>query len=67
MIARLLYAAVALCVLGSRPEHAGTAPAAVPAAGAAAPATVVVPACPGGAAGGIAGAPADFAIPRIQR
>jgi hypothetical protein len=66
MIARLLYAAVALCVLGTQPEHAGTPAAPAPAAAAAAPATVA-PACPGASGAAIGAVPADFAIPRIQR
>jgi hypothetical protein len=56
MIARLLYAAVALCVLGTRPEHVapqGPAPA-VQRPTAAAPS-------------GIGGIPPDFAIPRNSR
>jgi hypothetical protein len=60
MIARLLYAAVALCILGTRPEQHAATPAN--------PAPVSAPvACPGTAAAGIGPAPAEFAIPRIQR
>jgi hypothetical protein len=63
MLARLLYAAVALCLLGTRPEHVSTH--AAPSIEAAVPGEV--PAMPRPAAApGIAGAP-DFAIPRIQR
>jgi hypothetical protein len=66
MLSRLLYAAVALCLLGTRPEHAPARPApplgTAPAAGGA-PAS----ARGGGAQGAIGGAPPDFAIPRIQR
>ncbi len=62
MIARLLYAAVALCILGTRPEHAGTQ--AAPHAVAAAPAPAAWSAAPARA---VAGSPTDFAIPRIER
>ncbi len=66
MIARLLYAAVALCVLGTRPEHAGTR--AAPASDAAVPAAAApAQACPARPASGIGAAPADFAIPRNSR
>ncbi len=66
MLARLLYAAVGLCLLGTDPDRASTRSApSVEAAAAAA-------AAPGIGAGrptndGGAPAPADFAIPRIQR
>ncbi len=66
MIARLLYAAVALCILGTRPEHAASAAAPAPDAVATASATAAI-ACPSPARAGIGSAPADFAIPRIQR
>ncbi len=64
MIARLLYAAVALCILGTRPER--VAPPAAPATRDAVPAASAVTACPGGFPAGVA-VPGDFAIPRIQR
>ncbi len=60
MIARLLYAAVALCVLGTRPEqHAATPPDRAPVAAAAA--------CPGAPRAGIGSAPVDVAIPPNSR
>jgi hypothetical protein len=66
MLARLLYAAVGLCVLGTRVEHAGTRVALPADAG---PAALAAPAraCPAGPPPGIGGTPGDFAIPRIQR
>jgi len=63
MIARLLYAAVALCVLGTRPEHAAAPAAPAPVAAEAAAPSAACPAPPPA----IGAAPADFAIPRIQR
>jgi hypothetical protein len=66
MLPRLLYAAVGLCLLGTRPEHA--APRAAPTVQVSAPAPAapaMTPRPPKAAA--IDGAPADFAIPRIQR
>ncbi len=60
MLARLLYAAVALCILGTRPEHAGTRPARQ--AVAAAP----VAASSAADAAGIA-PPPEFAVPRNSR
>ncbi len=67
MLARLLYSAVALCVLGTLPEHGGTrsAPPAEAAAPAPAAATAIGP--DHGAASGVGGTPADFAIPRNSR
>ncbi len=62
MLVRVLYAAVALCILGTRPEHAGTRSA--PSVEAAAPAPVAVA---GDAPAGIGPRPPDFAIPRISR
>ncbi len=62
MIARLLYAAVALCLLGAWPEHPVTRSA--PSVEAAAPAATPPAAA---AAGDIVPRPPDFAIPRIQR
>ncbi len=64
MIARLLYAAVALCILGTRPEHAASA---APAPDALATASSPASACPNPARGGIGSAPVDFAIPPNSR
>lgn len=64
MLARLLYAAVGLCVLGTLPQHAAPGPAPrVEAAGPARPAPRA-PRARGGAA--IAPRPPDFAIPRTE-
>lgn len=62
MLPRLLYAAVGLCLLGTRPEHVPTRP--VAAATVAAHAPDAPRAC---ASSAIAGTPVDFAIPRNSR
>jgi hypothetical protein len=62
MIARLLYAAVALCLLGAWPEHAGTRAAPSVAAAAPGPASFA-----SGAPSGVSPTRADFAIPRNSR
>lgn len=59
MLARLLYAAIGLSLLGTVPEHAGQRRATIPDAAALAP--------PPPAPAGIGRAAPDFAIPRIQR
>ncbi len=59
MIARLLYAAVALCLLGSVPEHTGTRSARAVEAPA--------PGVAGAAASGVGPVRSDFAIPRNSR
>ena len=66
MLPRLLYAAVALCLLGTRPDRAAmrTAPS-IEVAAPAAEAPAISPRASGGR--GFRGVPADFAIPRIQR
>ncbi len=61
MIARLLYAAVALCLLGTWPERAAPPARSVEAA-AQSPAPTAA-----AAAARVGPAPSDFAIPRIQR
>jgi hypothetical protein len=61
MIARLLYTAVALCLLGTWPEHA--APVARSVEGAAPPPAATAAA----SAARVGPAPSHFAIPRIQR
>jgi hypothetical protein len=66
MIARLLYAAVALCLLGTRPLHAETR--AAPSVDAASPVSERRDERSAREAPSIvAGTPADFAIPRIRR
>ncbi len=62
MIARLLYAAVALCLLGTWPERAANRPA--PALQVAATARADRPEA---AAARPVPRPPDFAIPRIER
>jgi hypothetical protein len=62
MIARLLYAAVALCLLGTWPERTATRPAPSVDAGATGRAAGA-----GARPPGIPPGRAEFAMPRIQR
>jgi hypothetical protein len=65
MLARILYAAVALCVLGTHPgRDVARAP---PSGGAAGPVAAAAAVPSGGAPSGGAGTPADFAIPPKHR
>ncbi len=66
MLPRLLYAAVALCLLGTRSVHPAARPS--PSVEAPAPAVEAAAMAPRPLAPrAVGGAPADFAIPRIQR
>ncbi len=67
MLARLLYAAIGLCLLGTVPDRAASTRTAAPAE-TAAPAPIA-PVNAGGRPtnAGIAATPADFAIPPIHR